>query len=577
MKALYIIWTLALIASVPLLAQEEIVSQKVGYKLSSGKHSGKTSSNARTSGETEQSNHRVAYQTTVSHPESPFMRLYFGDTYLGEHSYLTVTSVLDGSEQRLDAQSLKDWNYSTGYFNGSSVKVRLYVDPSDADVYFNLRELMVGEEKGNILKKSSDYRAARSTDGPEDTQSICGVDNRVATTDRAIGRLTDGLNSRCTVYITANGTLLTAGHCRDWIVNEGLDVVEFDIPPSNNNTLVNHPNIRSQYPINVGSIQFENGNIGDDWCVFQCNSNSENLTPGWGQGTFFRLTRDFNPNTVRITGCGVDDGVNNRSLQTDAGPLNSEAVSNATRASLSYTVDTESGNSGSPIIWNGTRTVLGIHTNGGCSSTGGSNSGTSFEADDVESAINRNISTNAVHVDGNHPSNNQDGSVMRPFTTLNTATANASSGALLSIAPGAYREEVVLRNVWVQAPVGEVAIGPNANARTSSDSPKSSAIATIAPVQDIEEESIIAERDGSIYPNPFANDITVSYSMEGEGMVDLAVFDLAGHQVEHFIKHEAQKAGNHEMKFDTSRLPTGIYIYRLKHGERETKGKLIKR
>lgn len=572
MKILYIIWMFVLATLNPLLAQEDIISHKVSYELSSDKYSGETVSNAKIVSKTRNLSHRVAYQTVVSHPGSPFIRLYFGDINLGQHSYLKIISTKDGIEQRLDATSIQDWNYSTGYFNGGAVRIQLYVYENDSNIYFTLKELMIGEEKGTFLKKGSSVKA-RTTSDPEIVGSLCGADNRVATTDRAVGRLTNGNQSNCTVYITANGTVLTAGHCRDLISN-GYDIVEFDIPASNNNGTVNHPSMNSQYPINTGSVQFEHirGNLGNDWCVFRCNANSNTgLTPGWGQETFFRLARDFSPTTLRITGCGTDGGRDNQSLQTHTGLLDGETVDNANDAYFRYRVDTEPGNSGSPIIWNGTRTALGIHTNGGCNTDG--NKGTSFEADDLENAINRNISNNAVHVDINHRSTNQNGVITRPYKSVSTAVANATSGALVSIAEGAYRERVVLRNVHVQAPVGRVAIGPSANARTASDNK----LDLIATSEDDVRTEILTRTNVQIFPNPFVSEITVSYIMETSAVVDFAVYDLTGRQVEQFIQQEPQKAGNYEIKFDTNKFPTGIYLYQLRINEQETRGKIIKR
>jgi V8-like Glu-specific endopeptidase len=44
---------------------------------------------------------------------------------------------------------------------------------------------------------------------------------------------------------------------------------------------------------------------------------------------------------------------------------------------LRYRVDTEGGNSGSPVVDEATGMSISIHTNAGCTSGGGSNSGTS--------------------------------------------------------------------------------------------------------------------------------------------------------------------------------------------------------
>jgi hypothetical protein len=78
-------------------------------------------------------------------------------------------------------------------------------------------------------------------------------------------------------------------------------------------------------------------------------------------------------NQIRITGFGVDTGTANQTNQTHVG-----ALSSITTSALSYTADTTGGNSGSPVIWENQGVAIGIHTHGGCTTSGGSNSGTSW-------------------------------------------------------------------------------------------------------------------------------------------------------------------------------------------------------
>ena len=44
---------------------------------------------------------------------------------------------------------------------------------------------------------------------------------------------------------------------------------------------------------------------------------------------------------------------------------------------MRYVTDTEGGNSGSPVIDGLTNNAVGVHTHGGCTSSGGNNNGTS--------------------------------------------------------------------------------------------------------------------------------------------------------------------------------------------------------
>ena len=63
-------------------------------------------------------------------------------------------------------------------------------------------------------------------------------------------------------------------------------------------------------------------------------------------------------------------------------------------------------------------------------------------------------------------------------------------------------------------------------------------------------------------PNPARATTTVQYALVEGGPVRLAVFDTLGRQVKVLVS-EGQAAGPHEVLFDTSGLPGGLYYYRL--------------
>lgn len=54
---------------------------------------------------------------------------------------------------------------------------------------------------------------------------------------------------------------------------------------------------------------------------------------------------------------------------------------------MQYVTDTTGGNSGSPVIWENTGQAVGIHTHGGCGSSGGQNSGTSSTHPGLQAAL----------------------------------------------------------------------------------------------------------------------------------------------------------------------------------------------
>ncbi|HLT46515.1 MAG TPA: T9SS type A sorting domain-containing protein, partial [Rubricoccaceae bacterium] len=131
-----------------------------------------------------------------------------------------------------------------------------------------------------------------------------------------------------------------------------------------------------QYSIDMASRVWVNGGIGNDWGIFRVFDNTQTgLQPVVAQGGgYFHVRQDLAPPTIRITGYGVDTGTSNQTQQTHTGP---NAGSSGT--TMRYQVDTTGGNSGSPVIDEATGDALGVHTHGGCSTSGsGSNSGTSL-------------------------------------------------------------------------------------------------------------------------------------------------------------------------------------------------------
>jgi hypothetical protein len=74
------------------------------------------------------------------------------------------------------------------------------------------------------------------------------------------------------------------------------------------------------------------------------------------------------------------------------------------------------------------------------------------------------------------------------------------------------------------------------------------------------------------YPNPFNPSTTIKYSIQKDGFVKLAVYNLLGEEVTVLVNNE-QKAGRYEIMFsaiggsasggEASKLSSGVYLYRL--------------
>ncbi len=395
-------------------------------------------------------------------PGTPWMRVHFGDYNLGANSYLHITSLMDGATQRLDQAALRRWRSASAYFNGDRLRLELYVAPGDRDVFYRIDQITVGEYR-------SDAQPETQAGGPE---SQCGsTDDRVPSDDPAVGRL---MPVGCTGWIVSNGAILTAGHC----ISSSTDTLQFNVPDSLADGTPQNPPPEDQYPIeSTADIDWTNDGIGNDWAVFETFSNTETgLSPVQAQQAFYRLSKDeySYTSTVRVTGYGVDTGTRNQTQQTHTGDFLGETTADATHIYLEYLVDTEGGNSGSPVIvdepypgW--PSLTLGIHTNGGCNPPNTGNLGTSFNNSGLEAAIQDFPGTNVIYVDKDHFDwISEDGSVLRPYGTFDQGVSRAASTSgtpTLSVVKGTYDEidptgsSLVIKDpMWIKAPVGTVLI-----------------------------------------------------------------------------------------------------------------------
>jgi len=75
-------------------------------------------------------------------------------------------------------------------------------------------------------------------------------------------------------------------------------------------------------------------------------------------------------------------------------------------------------------------------------------------------------------------------------------------------------------------------------------------------------------------PNPFNPSTALSFDLPIASFVNLAVFDIFGRLVA-TLADGWREAGVHEVTFDGSGLPSGIYLYRLSAGEFTSGGKMV--
>ncbi len=76
------------------------------------------------------------------------------------------------------------------------------------------------------------------------------------------------------------------------------------------------------------------------------------------------------------------------------------------------------------------------------------------------------------------------------------------------------------------------------------------------------------------YPNPFNPSTKIQFSVPERVNVNLIVYNMLGQKVAQLAEGEVE-GGTHEITFDASQLPSGVYIYRLQAGEFVESKKLI--
>ncbi|MBI69978.1 MAG: hypothetical protein CMJ38_08320 [Phycisphaerae bacterium] len=295
----------------------------------------------------------------------------FRGTKLTETAVIRMTSVYDGAVQHLNHSSLVQWQYKSAWFNGNTVVVELIENGNGDSSKLNIHQAITFEQN-------------------EFEQSICGgVDDRELSYEARTAR---AMPIGCTAWIIddVNRTFLSAGHCSSGNGNS-LGIMQFNVPLSDANGNYQHPGPEDQYPVDVDSIQYTPDTyIGNDWAYFGCFPNSETgLTPYEAQQSYFELADEapgVNGQQIRITGHGTTSApvsnTWNGVQKTHVGPF-TQSEDNT----IAYYTDTTGGNSGSAVLDESTGLAIGIHTNGGCSSSSNQNHGCAIHNAGLQKAL----------------------------------------------------------------------------------------------------------------------------------------------------------------------------------------------
>jgi len=98
---------------------------------------------------------------------------------------------------------------------------------------------------------------------------------------------------------------------------------------------------------------------------------------------------------------------------------------------------------------------------------------------------------------------------------------------------------------------------------------------TFQNVTEVEDERLpIRYAVSNNFPNPFNPSTTISFVLPEDGNVTLKVYDLLGRAVAELV-NGTMKAGSHETMFDASKLPSGVYFYKLDFGGKSISKKFV--
>jgi hypothetical protein len=93
-------------------------------------------------------------------------------------------------------------------------------------------------------------------------------------------------------------------------------------------------------------------------------------------------------------------------------------------------------------------------------------------------------------------------------------------------------------------------------------------------IDDINDRQMVpVEISAMAYPNPFNTQTSISFTLAQAGQANIDIYDIAGRLVEK-VADRYYPAGRNSIVYNTSRLSTGIYFYKLNSINKSTIGKM---
>lgn len=562
--------------------------------------------------------------TQINYPNTTSVRLYFEDTQLGNESYLLLEGS-DGAQQKMDAQALKNWSYSSAYFNGGKVKVSVYQAVGDSLVTFKLKEIKVDEgPKDNAEETAS---SARKVTTQSATHSNAAESNPADIPyGAAVGRLTNGNRVGGAGWIAPNGAIVTSRQGYK-LISEGFDIIEFNVPLSNKDKSVNHPGPEDQYPLKVDEAVFTSRDVYVKrvyWSVWsphyllthlgfaivEALPNGTGLRPGERQQEYFRVIKNPNERTVEATDREIDAFSYSGLFDVyPESPYSYNFVLQKRSSTLlkvkdhvqNFTPDTDEiliynlygqnvqwdkvdwSHTGGPVTYKNSNIAIGVHEEANWEL--GPSIGNGFRDDNFRNHLNNFFTSNVVYADAEGLYNDATGSIDKPYIFIQDAADHADDNDVINIARGTYNESLTINTpMTLKAPVGVVKIGAPGgnNSRTAQNTLPAELFAEDDEnVIDDFEEKIIEGNSFQSYPNPFTDRTELRYTLSEATSVTVKVYNMLGNEVNTLVQTQ-QLVGAHTVVWDgrnTMGNPaeTGIYIIQLQTGSQTSVVRVIKK
>lgn len=131
-------------------------------------------------------------------------------------------------------------------------------------------------------------------------------------------------------------------------------------------------------------------------------------------------------------------------------------------------------------------------------------------------------------------------------------------------APPAQRSFAYPQSLFVDSQNGNIWVADFDNNRILRFDVSSLTGAVDAGLPPIPEEYDLSQN----YPNPFNPSTTIRFRMRNTGQAKVTVYDLLGRELVTLFDGTADARRVHSLSFDGGALPSGVYFYSLRSGER---------